>query len=176
MLLVLPESIQGTVARGVLDDANQLFHSRFTLFAHAARQIYWHFAQWARYNIKSLQDAPADWKKCHVIPPRAVNVDVGRNSAAMLAELAAGVTTYDDIAGANGTTPEVLFQKKARNIGRIRQIAAEVSKEMGVEIKPEEIAGPLADIMQKLAQAQATTDNAAKAEEEPEKEPQEVTE
>lgn len=149
ILLVMPDSIQGTVARAILDDAHQSFRSKFTVFSNAARRMYKHYAQWARYNVKGLFDAPADWWRCDVIPPRACNVDYGRNSAAMLAELAAGVTNWDDIAGATGSTAEMLLRKKARNVSMIKRIADEEG------IEPAEISAPLADIVQKLAAADA---------------------
>lgn len=155
MLLILPESLQGTIGRAVLDDAHISFRSRFHVYAHAARARYRYFADWARTNVRELADPPHDWWKCSVTPPRAVNVDYGRNSAATIAELAAGITNYDDIAGANGTTSDALLTKKARNVGRIKQIAAEVSKEMGVDVLPAEIAENLANILQKLAAAGA---------------------
>lgn len=159
MLLVMPESIQGTVGRAVLDDAQLSFRAWFGVYAIAARAIFRHFMEWAIYNDTRLVDPPSDWAKCHVIPPRACNVDVGRNSAAMLAELAAGTTSYDTIYGANGSTAAVGLRQKARNIGMIKQIAAEESAAMGVEIKPEEIAAPLADIVQKLSAANTEPDD-----------------
>lgn len=149
MLLVLPESVQGTVARAVLDDANINFKAKYRVYAQAAVDMYQYFAEWARLNVKGLQDGPADWRMCHVTPPRAVNVDVGRNSAAQIAELDAGITNWDDIAGAAGTTAEILIRKKARNIRLINKVAIEE----GVE--PSEISGSLATIAQKLAQAEA---------------------
>jgi len=167
VLLVLPESYQGTTARGILSDANIWFRDRFFTFARPARAAYLHFASWAIYNINELADPPADWKKAIITPPRSVDVDVGRNSAVQLAELAAGITNFDDIAGANGKTARELITKKARNIGLIKQIAAEVGTEMGVEIDPAEISQPIADVMQKLAlaeQSQAQADAADKVE------------
>lgn len=158
LILVFPELIedtQGTLVRGIYDNAHLFFRGKSFLYAHAARRMYRYFANWARYNITKLADAPADWAKCHVILPRAVNVDVGRNSAAMLAELAAGTTNYDDVYGAAGSTAMVGLRKKALNVAAIKKIAAEVSNQTGVTVEPAEIAAPLADILQKLAQAQA---------------------
>lgn len=145
--LILPESMQGTVIRGVLDDANIYFRSQFGVIKPAVSEIYLYYAQWARFNIKSLVDAPADWDAHHVIPPRAVNVDQGRNSAAMLAELAAGTTNWDDIAGEEGTTAEVLIRKKGENVKMINEVA----KELG--ILPAEISAPIAQVLQQLAMA-----------------------
>lgn len=160
-LLVLPEIISNwnsVSVRATLDDAHLSFRSKFHVHAHAARDIYRFFTNWARYNDPRCVDAPADWNRCHVIPPRAVNVDVGRNAAAQLADYAAGITNLDDIAGATGATGDTLTYKKARGVARVKQIAAEVSKEMKVEVKPEEVMGPLADIAQKLALSEAAAE------------------
>ncbi len=172
LILIFPELIehmQGTVVRGIYDNAHMFFRGKSHIFATAAERIYQFYANWARYNDPRCVDAPADWAKCHVILPRAVNVDIGRNSAAMLAELAAGVTNLDDIAGASGTTAEVLIRKKARNVAMVKQIAAEESASAGVEVKPGEIMGNLADIASKLSateqQAPADTDENPKGRE-----------
>lgn len=154
-MLVLPESIQGTVGRAVLDDAHLSFLAKFSIMARAAKQFYWFFADWARYNLPQLADAPADWKRCKITPPRACNVDKGKNTAANLASIAAGTRSYDDEAADDGTTAENRFRHKAVNIARAKQIAAEVSKEMQVQVLPEEIIQPLADVAAVMAKAGA---------------------
>lgn len=161
MLLVLPASIQGTVARAILDDANLHFRSRFALYAHSAVEIYRYYADWARYNDPTCYDAPADWASCNVIPPRAVNVDIGHNATATIALVDAGMSSYDEVYGSVGSTAEIGLTKKARNIGMMKKIAAQVSNEMGVEVLPSEIAGNLSDIAKNLAladQAKAQAD------------------
>jgi hypothetical protein len=165
LILVFPElveRIQGTLVRGVYDNAHEFFRSRFYIFAHAARKMYRFWVAWARYNVPKLADAPADWVKCHVIPPRAVNVDIGYTSQATLAELEAGITNWDDIAGRMNTTAETLIRKKARNIALIHRIA----EEEGIEAA--EISAPIAATLEKMARAEEAK---AKAEE---TEPEEV--
>lgn len=94
--LCYPESIQGTVYRGALDAAALWFRVRSAVIQDALRQIYQrHVMKWAVQNVPELRPAPADWYAVTIRPPRAPNVDVGRNSAAALAELAAGVTNFD---------------------------------------------------------------------------------
>lgn len=146
----LIEGIQGTLVRGIYDDAHETFRGHFFNYARVAMNLYQFFANWARYNDPRCFDAPADWNKCHVIPPRAVNVDIGYTSAATLAELASGVTNFDDIAGRQGTTAEVLIRKKARNVKMINDVAKEF------EIQPADISAPMADVLQKLAMATMT--------------------
>lgn len=165
LLMVLPRSIQGTVARGILDDANIWFTDRFHTFCRPVKAAYLHFISWARFNIPELADPPADWMRCHITPPRACNVDVGYNAAAELAAYEAGFTNLDDIAGKNGKTARELIEKKARNIGLIKQIAKAVSKDMGEEVTPEEISQSIADALEKNARANQANANAERVEE-----------
>lgn len=169
MILIFPElidKIQGTAVRGILDNAHEFFRGKSFLHASAAVRQYRYFADWARYNDPRCVDAPADWKKCDVILPRAVNVDSGRNSASDILAFAAGTKSLDDIAGPQGTTAEVLLRKKARNVAMAKVIADEVSAEFSVEVSAEEILGSLADVAQKMAQAEATEANAQDQKEE----------
>lgn len=171
IILVWPDSMQGTVVRAVLDDANIFFQSEFSYFAHAAKDTYRFYAQWARYNVPGLQDAPADWNRCHAIPPRACNVDVGRNSAAKISELAVGLTSYDDEARAAGSISDDVFLRKARNVAKIKKIAKQVSIETGEQVSPAEIASPIADVLQSLALAEQANATAANLEAQAEREP-----
>lgn len=95
-LLVYPWSIQGTVARADFDIANSFFRSRSRLHAWAGIQVYRYFMDWAIYNDLRVVDPPADWRRVTVRPPRAVNVDVGRNSTALLNEVKARLRTRRD--------------------------------------------------------------------------------
>jgi Phage portal protein, lambda family len=154
LLLVFPEMIesaQGTVVRGIYDNAHEFFRGKSFLYARAARRMYRYRATWARYNNPKLVDAPADWAKCHVIPPRAVNVDVGHTTESKIAELEAGLTDYDTLAGANSSTAEVLFRKKGLQIAMVKRIAAEITASSGQEVRPEEIAGSLMQILETFA-------------------------
>jgi hypothetical protein len=164
MVLIFPElieKIQGTAVRGILDNAHEFFRGKSHLFSVPAVRNYRYFANWARFNKPELVDAPADWKKCDVILPRAVNVDSGRNAASDVLTFNAGMKSLDDIAGAQGTTAEVLLRKKARNIAMAIIAAQEVSEEFStdgriVEVKPEQILGGMADVAQKMAMAEET--------------------
>ena len=160
MILVLPESIQGTVARGIYDDADLYFKSNFHMYAHVAKEIYLYWLSWAVYNLPALFDPPADFEQCHVIGPRAVNVDKGNTAASTLALYSAGFTNLDDIAGPQGMTGEILIRKKAASVKMINDVAAEF------DIDPAQISAPIADTLQKLAianqanaQAVATADS-----------------
>ena len=95
-MLVMPWSIQGTIGRGEYERARNYFLSRFTTFQSVAQQIYWFIIGVARFSDPRIADAPADWTKVVIRPPRTVNVDVGRNSAATIADLDANLTTLEE--------------------------------------------------------------------------------
>lgn len=151
LILVFPEMIEnvnGTVVRGIYDDAHQGFQTWYNVYACAAVMMYRYFVRWAVFNDPRCVDAPADYLRCQVTPPRAVNVDIGYTTDAMLAELAAGVTSWSTIAGRYGTTAAKLIREKAENV----QLIHETAKEFKIE--PGEISENLADVIQKLLSAQ----------------------
>lgn len=100
--IVFPDSMQGTVYRGALAMANAFFRSRHSVPAEAMRRIW----EWViGYGIRieaDLADAPEDWRNVSVMPPRAPDVDVGRNAAAEAAALADGRMNYEMIYGPQG--------------------------------------------------------------------------
>jgi hypothetical protein len=77
------------------------------------RRIY----EWqTKYEVDKnpkLSGAPADWYAAAIHPPRAPNVDVGYNSAATIAELQQGLTTYDAVYGPRGMSWRQQFRKLA---------------------------------------------------------------
>src|SRR6185312_4379734 len=55
IILIFPElteGIQGTVVRGIYDNAHETFRSHFYGYAKAAVKMYQYFVNWARYNDK----------------------------------------------------------------------------------------------------------------------------
>lgn len=135
-VLLYPETMQGTVYRGALDMSAVWFRSRHAVIAAAAQEIWEYVMGWAVKNpgLTGLENAPADWFKTSIRAPRAPNVDVGRNSAAQIAELEAGITSPDEIYGPRGLDPYEEARKKAEWIRSIRAIATEYG------VAPEEIA------------------------------------
>lgn len=101
-ILVFPEGMQGTVYRGALDMANAFFKARHLVLAEAKRRIYEFHMGWAIRNEPALFGAPKDWYRVTIPQPRAVNVDVGRNSAAALAEMQAGLMNLESWYGPLG--------------------------------------------------------------------------
>lgn len=113
-ILVYPQSMQGTVTRADLDAAAAFFRSRSAVLSKVWREIWLWVIGWSMAYDERLLNPPKDWTNITIVPPRAVNVDVGRNSAAMLAELEAGTTTLADIYGALGKDwRDALRQRKA---------------------------------------------------------------
>lgn len=101
-LLLFPNSMQGTVVRADLDVANTFFRARSAVLADAFLDIYEYVTLDESLIEPSIARLPKDWRKANIRPPRAVNVDVGRNSAAMIAELEAGATDYELIYSPQG--------------------------------------------------------------------------
>lgn len=96
-VMVYPDSMQGTVYRGSIEMAAAYFRARFAYLAEYIRRDYRHVMEYAiRTDARLARNVPADWFKVDVHPPRAPNVDIGYNSAATIAELAAGLTTYSE--------------------------------------------------------------------------------
>jgi hypothetical protein len=153
MVLVLPDSVQGTVVRAVLDDAHIGFQKKFRIMAEFEKNVARFFASWAIYNDPALVDPPADWNKFHVTPPRACNVDKGRDRLGQIAGIAAGTEDYDSAANDSGRSAYEIFERKAHNLADAMLIAKQVSKEKGVDISPEEIIQPLADVALIMAKA-----------------------
>lgn len=152
-ILVFPESVQGTVARGDFDVANAFFRSRSAIHQQAWTEVYYYVMDWAIRNVPELKNAPKDWRNVTVCPPRAVNVDVGYQSAAVLADLEAGIETYASVYGKLGKDYRSELRQKAKEAKMIRDLA----EEFGVEVseistvqqdRTERIAAIKADIEQ----------------------------
>ena len=143
-VLVFPEGMQGTVYRGALDMSSVWFRSRHQVMASAARRIWEYVMEYAIRTDPSLRDSPDDWYEVAIQAPRSPNVDVGRNSAAQLAELGAGVTTYDEIYGARGIDWRSALEAKAQQARYIQDLAnkygldvSEISTSQKQAIAPE---------------------------------------
>jgi lambda family phage portal protein len=125
-VLVFPETMQGTVYRGALDMANSFFRLRHEVIASVITRICEWYFKWAKANEPALRDAPGDWNIVSIHPPRAVNVDVGRNSAAMLDELRAGATNYELIYAPLGLD----WRQQFKNLAEQRAFAASINLEL----------------------------------------------
>lgn len=97
--VAFPESMQGTVVRADLDAQNTFFRNRAGIVSGNWVNIYRYVINDAAGFESALSKAkrPTDWAKVVVRPPRSVNVDVGRNSNALIQELQAHVRTYQSV-------------------------------------------------------------------------------
>lgn len=139
LLVMPPRQNQGTSIRSELEVANAFFRSRSSVLSSCFREVYAYVMDWHRRQVLELSDPPADWRNVTTCAPRSVNVDVGRNSSAMLAELAAGVTTMEDIYAPQGKDWRERIRQKATE----RAFIKEVALEMG--LTPEEVAAAAVD-------------------------------
>jgi capsid protein len=121
--MVYPDSMQGTVDRGVLDTANSYFRSRSAVLASAWKQVWEYAIDFGSRIDASIANKPADWRSVTVRAPRAVNVDVGRNSSAMLAELEAGTRTLSQIYAETGDDWRDQVEQRAREAAYVNQTA-----------------------------------------------------
>jgi len=113
------------VYRGAIDSAASFFQLRSAVMQAVVLRIYQYAMGWARYTQPALVDAPADWKNIRVTPPRAVNVDVGRNSKAMLEEIAGGASTFDRSYAALGLDYRQELRQRAEEAAYIKELADE---------------------------------------------------
>lgn len=123
-LLVLPYSNQGTVVRSDLDTNSVFFRSRSAVLARAIKDVYQWSLGWAKDFDRSMDGtAPDDWNRVIVRPPRSINVDVGRNSTAMLAELDAGTRNYSEIFAESGEDWKEQLEQKAKEAAFINELS-----------------------------------------------------
>ncbi|TFG62171.1 MAG: phage portal protein, partial [Gemmatimonadales bacterium] len=101
-VIIFPDSMQGTVYRGALDMATSFFRSRHAVIAEVARRIYAYVMRFATAMDRGLASRPGDFTRVSILPPRAPNVDVGRNAAAEAEALKDGRMNYDLIFGPQG--------------------------------------------------------------------------
>lgn len=101
-VLANPDSMQGTVYRGALDMAAAYFRARSLIVASVLQELWRYFITRERAFNPSIRDLPGNWQRVAILPPRAVNVDIGRNATAMKIELDYGATTLAEVYGARG--------------------------------------------------------------------------
>lgn len=135
-LLVFPFSVQGTVTRADLDVSNTFFRSKSRdVLAPGFLDIYLWATKWAKNNVRELVDAPGDWNKVTLRAPRSVNVDVGRNSAAMINELNAGLRTFESCYAEFGLDWREQIEQRAREEQFINKMSKKYSDANG-EVTP----------------------------------------
>jgi capsid protein len=126
-LLVIPYSMQGTVARADLDIAAAFFRSRSAVMQAAVRQVFFWVIGWAQDYDREVLRGGFDfnnYENVSVRSPRSPNVDVGRNSKALVSELESGLRTFQDIYGESGQDWREQLDQKALEASLIKELAA----------------------------------------------------
>jgi len=126
--IVLLGSLQGTMTRAALDMANGFFRARSAALAEHFARVHHYVLEKARES-GNLPFLPSDWRKWRYTPPRAINVDVGRNSAALIKEFESGFRTLEDIGAEFGWDWRDRLRQKAKESAEVRELA----EEFGVE-------------------------------------------
>lgn len=124
-LVVLSHSLQGTVVRGEFDLAHAFFRSKSGIFAEAIADIYLFVMGWHVRNDRRVVDPPSDWYLTNTRAPRAINVDVGRNSSAIIAEYEAGLRTLEGICAEMGQDWRRHVRQRAREEAFVDKSARE---------------------------------------------------
>ncbi len=123
--IMIMRSLQGTMGRGAFDMANGFFRCRTAERAEQFGRI-WEHVIGNSPNPKLFRSRrPIDWRKTKYTPPRAINVDVGRNMVADIAAYQEGFKTLDMIVGPDGMTAEEVMRQRCRDFKRAREIEIE---------------------------------------------------
>lgn len=125
--ILIMKSMQGTVARGAYSMADAFFCAGTASLMDDVAQV-WEFA--IGMDPATVAGRPPDWRAIKYTRPRSINVDVGRNSAAMVAELEAGTRTFEQVYAEMGMDWRECFRQR----GIEARYALDVSEEFDVPV------------------------------------------
>ena len=118
--VMIMRSLQGTVARGMLQMAGSFFRNRAAMRAESFALI------WEHVVGSMVRGArPGDWRKIKYTPPRGIDVDPGYNAEGTRKAIEAGITTFDEVCASNGQDWREVLRQRAREASYVRQLAAE---------------------------------------------------
>ena len=137
------DGAQGTVVRGDYDIAAQYFKARSAVYAAAFREVVLYALSWGIRTERELADPPADWFNLTWNPPRAVNVDVGRNAAAVQSDLKLGLTNHETVYSTLGMDARAEITRQIKFLAFVKKTCADVSAKEGVEIEAGEVLGEI---------------------------------
>lgn len=126
--LVIPQSMQGTSIRSVLDISNAFFRSRSSVLADHFARVYAYVIE-SGMSARRIPQGPPDWYRTTHRAPRSINVDVGRNSAAAISEWKTGMRTMRDTYAETGDDWAQQLEQKAREAKAVNDLA----KKYGVD-------------------------------------------
>jgi len=124
-LIISPQSpVQGTLVRAELDVQNRFFLSRSMVMQKLWIEIYRWVMGWSKDYVRELKGAPDDWDAVKVRAPKSINVDLGRNSAAAVAEIAACLRTRFDWFAESGEDWEEQMEQCGREYAKAKKVSA----------------------------------------------------
>ncbi len=124
--LVVPYRIQGAALRADIETAAAYFRARSAVVAFAMQNLYRWAVGWGVDFDRSLKGAPKDWDNVVIRPPRGVNVDIGRNSTALINEMNAGIRTLADICNELGLDWREVLKQRGKEAKFINDLAAKL--------------------------------------------------
>lgn len=123
--LVFPKTVQGTITRADLDTQNNYFRSRSEVIAQGLKEALLYILDFETRNNPDFKNPPKDWRNFIVRPPKSVNVDIGRNSQALINELNSCIRTFQDIFAENGEDWREQIKQVAIERSYLRQLEQE---------------------------------------------------
>jgi lambda family phage portal protein len=132
-VLVIPYTMQGTVLRADIETAAAYFRARSAVIGHTMHQLYRWAVGWGVDYDRRLKGAPKDWDQIVIRPPRSVNVDIGRNSQALIAEMQNGIRTLADVCNELGLDWRAVLRQRAKEWAYAQQLSDESDGKVPVE-------------------------------------------
>lgn len=128
----------GAALRGAVAADNRFFDVRASVLLPGLDRIYQHAIGWAIRNGEirdkkgNIIPAPPDFYKIEWHSPRRSTVDIGRESAAVLNELRAGLRTYRDVLGEGGQDWRDTLRQRIMEQKFIADVAKELELPAGL--------------------------------------------
>lgn len=113
----------GAPYRGMLSKSSSQFKCRSAFLGSKFKQVWIYVVGTGVDQDQRIAKKPKDWTKTKVRPPKSIDVDVGRNSAAMLSEWKAGTRTLESICLETGDDVEEVIDQRAKEAALIKQAA-----------------------------------------------------
>lgn len=120
-ILIFPQSLQGTTARADIAATESTFKMLFSALEDIVLKLY----RFAISGYSSKFAASNDFLNAKVVPPKVLTADIARESSATMAELSAGITTLQDVCGADGKDWREILRKRAETVAYWQSVCAE---------------------------------------------------
>lgn len=120
-ILVFPQSLQGTTARADIAATEATFKMLFSVLEEIALKLY----QFGISGFSSRFSSHNNFANAKVVPPKVLTADIVRETNATLSELSAGITTLQDVCGADGRDWRETLRKRAETVAYWRTLCDE---------------------------------------------------